>query len=85
MAAPAQAGPVSAYPPAGLDRRFYAFAIDRLIAWPIYGLTGYLAWRFFWSEDALWAGIALLVAVVLVVTGVFACCSACRAARRASP
>ena len=63
---------VSAYPPADLDRRFYAFAIDRLVAWPIYGVAGWLAWRLFWSDGAVGSGLGLLAAVVLVVWLVFA-------------
>ena len=72
MAVPAAAGPLSAYPPAGLDRRFYAFALDRLIAWPVHGLAAYLVWRFLLREGAVWAGIGVLVAVVLLVGLVFA-------------
>jgi uncharacterized RDD family membrane protein YckC len=72
MAVPAAAGPLSAYPPAGLDRRFYAFALDRLIAWAIYGLAAYLVWRFLLREGAVWAGVGVLVAVVLLVGLVFA-------------
>ena len=72
MAAPATAGPLSAYPPAGLDRRFYAFAIDRLIAWPIYALTALWAWRSFLRDGAVWAGVGVLVAVVVLVGLVFA-------------
>ena len=56
MSDPAAPGRVSAYPPAGLDRRFYAFAIDRLIAWPLMGLGGYLGYRLFFSDGDVWPG-----------------------------
>ena len=60
MSVPAAPGGVSAYPPAGLDRRFYAFAIDRLVAWPLTAAAGYLAYRWFFSEGAVWAGVGLV-------------------------
>ena len=67
MSAPAAPGRVSAYPPADLDRRFYAFAIDRLIAWPLMGLGGYLGYRLFFSGGDVWPGIGLVIGVVLLV------------------
>jgi len=50
---------------AGLDRRFYAFAIDRLIAWGIYAVAGWAAWWL--SGDAL-ASALVVVGVVLLVS-----------------
>lgn len=67
MPLPDAPGHVSAFPPAGLDRRFYAFAIDRLIAWPILALGGYLGYRWYFSEDQLWPGVGLVVGVALLV------------------
>jgi uncharacterized RDD family membrane protein YckC len=55
------------YPAAELDRRFYAFAIDRLIAWTLYAGAGYLAYRLFFSEDETWAGVGLVAGVVVLV------------------
>ena len=72
MSVPAASGRVSAYPPAGLDRRFYAFALDRLIAWPLFGVAAYLGYRFFFSEGEVWPGVALIAGVVLLVGLVFA-------------
>ncbi len=67
MSAPAAPGHVSAYPPAGLDRRFHAFAIDRLIAWSLFALAGYLGYRLFFSEGRVWPGVGLVTGVVLLV------------------
>ncbi len=33
------------YPPAELDRRFYAFTVDRLVAWGVYAAASYAASR----------------------------------------
>jgi len=67
MSDPAAPGRVSAYPPAGLDLRFYAFAIDRLIAWPLMGLGGYLGYRLFFADGDVWPGIGLVLGVVLLI------------------
>lgn len=72
MSAPTARGRVSAYPPAGLDRRFYAFVIDRLIAWSLLALGGYLGYRLFFSEGRVWLGIGLVVGIVLLVGFAFA-------------
>lgn len=58
--------------PAELDRRFYAFAVDRLAAWTIDAVAAYLAWRYLIDRDRVAAGIAVVVAVVLVVYAAFA-------------
>ena len=39
MTAQAATTEAPTFPAARLDRRFYAFAIDRLIAWPLIGLA----------------------------------------------
>lgn len=54
-------------PAAELDRRFYAFAADRAVAWAVDGLAAYLAWRFLIDQDRLAAGIAVIAATVVVV------------------
>jgi len=56
-----------AYPAAELDRRFYAFAIDRLLAWGVYAGAGYAAYRLLIEPGDLWAGIGLIAGVVLLV------------------
>jgi len=68
MSVTAAPGRVSAYPPAGLDRRFYAFAIDRLIAWPVFGLGGLLGYQLFFSAGQSWAGVVLVVGIVALVS-----------------
>ncbi|HEU5035825.1 MAG TPA: RDD family protein [Nocardioides sp.] len=57
---------------ADLDRRFHAFAIDRLVAWTIDAAAAYLAWRYLLDQDRVVAGIAVVAAVVLVVYAAFA-------------
>lgn len=57
-------------PPAALvvaepDRRFYAFVIDRLIAWVVYAAAAVGAWMLFLKDGPVVAG-ALLIAVVVV-------------------
>ncbi|MFJ9393162.1 RDD family protein [Nocardioides sp. NPDC101246] len=49
------------------DRRFYAFAIDRVIAWAIFAAAGFLAWLIFFRNDELLLGVALIASVVLAV------------------
>lgn len=55
------------YPPAELDRRFYAFAVDRLVAWGVYAAASYAAWRYLIEPGDVGAGIGAIVATVLVV------------------
>ncbi|MEV7430412.1 RDD family protein [Nocardioides sp. NPDC092400] len=59
------------FPAAELDRRFYAFAVDRLIAWGAYAVAGLLAWRFLFEEGRTWTGVGVLVGVVVVVSLLF--------------
>lgn len=47
------------FPPAGLDRRFYAFVIDRLVAWSAAGLVVFLAVRHLALEGHVGSGAAL--------------------------
>lgn len=72
MPVPAAPGRASAHPPASLDRRFYAFAIDRLIAWSLLALGGYLGYLIFLSEGRVWLGLGLVVGIVLLVGFAFA-------------
>ncbi len=59
------------FPAAELDRRFYAFMIDRLIAWPLEGLAVFAAYHYLLREGAVVAGVAVIVAGVLLVGFVF--------------
>jgi uncharacterized RDD family membrane protein YckC len=75
-------GPVSLEPASALveadvrvadpDRRFYAFAIDRLIAWGIDLGVAALATHFLISRGHVLVGVLVIVATVLVVGGIFA-------------
>lgn len=49
------------------DRRFYAFAIDRVIAWAIFAAAGLVAWLIFFRNGNPLPGIGLIAGVVLVV------------------
>ena len=60
-------GHASSFPPAELDRRFYAFTLDRLIAWTLDAMAVVAAYHFLISRDHVWVGVAVIVAAVLVV------------------
>ena len=64
--------PAASLPVAGLDRRFYAFMIDRVIAWTLVAAACWAAYALFWSDDQIWAGVALVAGVVVAVWVVFA-------------
>lgn len=49
------------------DRRFYAFAIDRLIAVAVVAVAAAVAWVVFFANDQPLPGIGLIVAALLVV------------------
>jgi uncharacterized RDD family membrane protein YckC len=49
------------------DRRFYAFAIDRVIAWAIFAAAGFAAWLIFFRNDNPLPGVGLIAGVVLAV------------------
>jgi uncharacterized RDD family membrane protein YckC len=57
---------------ADLDRRFYAFAVDRLIAWPIDAALAVVVARTLLADDHVALGVAAIVAAVVVVGLVFA-------------
>jgi len=67
-----QPGTRQSYPAAELDRRFYAFAIDRLLAWGVYAGAGFAAYTLLIEPGDTWAGIGVIVAVVLLVALAFA-------------
>lgn len=62
------------YPIAELERRFYAFFIDRLLGWTLVAVAGFGAWLVLddvWSAVAVAAGVMVLLwLVVAVVVGV---------------
>jgi uncharacterized RDD family membrane protein YckC len=55
------------FPAASLDRRFYAFAIDRLIGWPLLAAAVFAAYWFYFSEERIGAGIAVIAGAVVVL------------------
>jgi hypothetical protein len=62
----------TAFPAAGLERRFYAFAIDRVIAWTLFAAAGVGAWALFFRHGEVLPGVLLIVGVVLLVSLIFA-------------
>jgi uncharacterized RDD family membrane protein YckC len=62
----------TSYPVAPLERRFYAFVIDRLIGWGLVAAACWAAYELFFSDDRPWAGVALIVAAVALVWVLFA-------------
>ncbi|MEN8671911.1 RDD family protein [Nocardioides sp.] len=71
MSATSQVATPVTYPAAELDRRFYAFVLDRLLAWGLFAGAGYLAWRFLIDADRAPAGAAAIVGTVLLVSLVY--------------
>ncbi len=57
---------------ADLDRRFYAFAVDRLIAWSIDAAVAWVVALTLLADDHPLVGVATIVATVLVVGSAFA-------------
>lgn len=57
----------STFPAAELDRRFYAFTIDRLIAWTVDAIVAVAAYHWLIAPGHVAAGVAVIVAVVLLV------------------
>jgi uncharacterized RDD family membrane protein YckC len=52
---------------AGPDRRFYAFVVDRLIAWGICGGEAYAAYTTLIEPGHVWTGVAAIAGTVLLV------------------
>src|SRR4051794_37724496 len=52
---------------AGADRRFYAFVIDRIIAWGIFAGEAYVAYVTLIEPGHLWTGIGAIAGTVLLV------------------
>ena len=51
----------------GSDRRFYAFVIDRILAWGIYAGEAYAAYVALIEPGRLWTGVAAIAGTVLLV------------------
>ncbi len=64
---PAEGGAATNLPVAGLERRFYAFVVDRLVAWSVVAATCWAAYEISWSDDRLWPGVALVTGVVVLL------------------
>ncbi|CAB4719234.1 MAG: FHA domain-containing protein [Actinobacteria bacterium] len=68
LEAPAPAGAAAEF-----DRRFYACAVDRLVAWGLYAVAGAIVWRTLIDQGRVLAGvgaIALVVAAVSLISAV---------------
>lgn len=65
MNAPARGA--AAYPAAELDRRFYAYALDRVFFWGIYAAVVLVAVRFLFAEGRTVLGVTSIVLTVLLV------------------
>jgi hypothetical protein len=58
--------------PAELDRRFYAFTLDRLVAWTVDALAAYAAYLLLIDQAQVVAGVVVVLGVVLLVGVVLA-------------
>lgn len=66
------ASPGTAYPSADLDRRTYAFLIDRLVGWAVIGAAAAGAYVLFWRDGAVWPGVGLVAGAAVLVWLLFA-------------
>lgn len=55
------------YPAAELDRRFYAFTVDRLLVWGTYAVAALSAWHLLLADGRTGAVLAVLAVTVLLV------------------
>jgi uncharacterized RDD family membrane protein YckC len=55
-------------PPAGADRRFYAFVLDRLLVWGLLGGAAWAAYVLLIEPGRVAAGIALIAGSVVLLT-----------------
>lgn len=62
----------STLPTADLDRRFYAFVLDRLIAWSVTAVLAWAVYRFFFPDGGLGAALLAATGTLLLVGLVFA-------------
>jgi uncharacterized RDD family membrane protein YckC len=56
---------------ADIDRRFYAFAVDRFIAWGLDAVVAVVVFRTLLTQGQVLVGVLLVVGTVLVVGAVF--------------
>ena len=56
-----------AAPVAAPDRRFHAFALDRLVAWSAVGVVAAAAWWWLFREGRVLAGVLVVLAAFLLV------------------
>jgi uncharacterized RDD family membrane protein YckC len=62
------AGPTASDPaPASLDRRFYAFVLDRLLLWSLYAAASAGAYTWFLRDERWLPGIAMIAGAVVVL------------------
>jgi uncharacterized RDD family membrane protein YckC len=54
--------------PAGLDRRFYAFVLDRLLLWSLYAAAAAAAYAWFLREERWLPGLAVFTGAVLLLS-----------------
>ena len=52
---------------AGSDRRFYAFVLDRLVAWGLYAAAAWAAYTWLIDPGHLWGGVAVIAGTVHLV------------------
>ena len=59
--------PATSFPVAGLDRRFYAFVLDRLIGWSLIAAACWAAYLLFLDDDRIVPAAALVAGVTTLV------------------
>ncbi|MCY7397072.1 MAG: RDD family protein, partial [Nocardioides sp.] len=62
------AGAAGTLPTAELDRRFYAFTLDRLLAWSVYAVAAWAAYVLLLDDGRTVAGIAVIAGTVVGVS-----------------
>jgi len=65
--APPVAGAGADLVPAGLDRRFYAFVLDRLLLWSLYAAAAAAAYAWFLRDERWLPGLAVIAGAVLLL------------------
>ncbi|GAB3249760.1 RDD family protein [Nocardioides dilutus] len=65
--APPAAGAGLDLVPAGLDRRFYAFVLDRLLLWSLYAAAAAGAYAWFLRDERWLPGLAVVAGAVLLL------------------
>lgn len=62
----------ASFPAAELDRRLYAFSLDRLVAWALDAVAAWAVYRLLIADGHAWTGAVLIAATVLLVGLAFA-------------